>query len=114
MKTELLAQCEKAIEKCIIDSMGSYNSPLNVAVKSALSEHQNKLHAMASKAVSELIGSDDFKDLMQMEIKRKLAKVLLSQFGGEVEKTVAKLKADPTSRAKMTLAIDTVMNDLIN
>jgi hypothetical protein len=39
---------------------------------------------------------------------------LISQYGGEIEKTVGKLKADPTSRAKMTIAIDSVMNDLIS
>tara|TARA_R110002049_G_scaffold225946_7_gene397920 strand:+ start:2238 stop:2594 length:357 start_codon:yes stop_codon:yes gene_type:complete len=113
MNAELLGQVEKALEKCIVDSMSSYNSPLNLAVKDALSDHKDQLHLMASESVSELVNSYDFKDLMQSEIKRKLAKVLISQYGGEIEKTVAKLKQDPTSRAKMTLAIDNVMDELI-
>lgn len=113
MKAELLGQCEKAISKCIVDSMGAYNSPLHSAVKDALSEHQSKLQIMASESVSDLVGSSEFKLLMQTEIKRKLAKALISQYGGEIEKTVAKLKQDPTSRAKMTVAIDAVMDDLI-
>ena len=114
MNAELLGQCEKAINKCITDSMGAYNSPLHAAVKDALSDHQGQLHSMASESVSSLVNSVEFKILMQTEIKRKLAKVLISQYGGEIEKTVAKLKQDPTSRAKMTVAIDMVMNDLIN
>ena len=114
MKAELLGQCEKAINKCIVDSMSAYNSPLNAAVKDALSDHQNQLHSMASESVSELVNSEEFKCLMQTEIKRKLAKVLISQYGGEIEKTVAKLKQDPTSRAKMTVAIDSVMDDLVS
>jgi hypothetical protein len=114
MNSELLGQCEKAINKCIVDSMGAYNSPLHAAVKDALSDHQTQLHSMASESVSELVNSSEFKVLMQTEIKRKLAKVLISQYGGEIEKTVAKLKQDPTSRAKMTVAIDTVMSDLIS
>ena len=113
MKAELLAQCERSLDKCITDSMGAYNSPLHEAVKKALSENQNRLYAMASESVRTLIDDPEFEKLMKTEMKRKLAKVLISQYGGEVEKTVAKLKADPTSRAKMTLAIDTVMNDLI-
>ena len=114
MNAELLGQCEKAISKCITDSMGAYNSPLHAAVKDALSDHKDQLHSMASESVSELVNSLEFKLLMQTEIKRKLAKVLISQYGGEIEKTVAKLKQDPTSRARMTVAIDNVMNDLIN
>ena len=47
-------------------------------------------------------------------MKRKLAKVLISQYGGEIEKTVGQLKANPTSRAKITMAIDSVMTDLTN
>lgn len=114
MKAELLGQVEKALEKCIVGSMSAYSSPLNAAVKDALNDHKDQLHLMASESVSELINSVEFKVLMQTEIKRKLAKVLISQYGGEVERTVAKLKKDPTSRAKMTVAIDMVMNDLIN
>lgn len=114
MNAELLGQCEKAINKCIVDAMGAYNSPLNEAVKESLSEHKPKLQSMASESVSELVSSSEFKDLMQTEIKRKLAKVLISQYGGEIEKTVSRLKQDPTSRAKMTVAIDSVMNDLIS
>lgn len=114
MNVELLGQCEKAINKCIIDAMGAYNSPLNETVKDSLSEHKPKLQSMANEAISDLVNSVEFKILMQGEIKRKLAKVLISQYGGEIEKTVARLKQDPTSRAKMTVAIDVVMNDLIN
>ena len=46
MNSELLGQCEKAINKCIVDSMGAYNSPLHAAVKSALSDHQTQLHSI--------------------------------------------------------------------
>ena len=113
MKTELLAQCEKAIDKSITDALGSYNSPLMEAVRSALSEHKEKLHDLASESVAELVNSEDFKQTMKLEMKRKLAKVLIAQYGGEIEKTVGQLKANPTSRAKITMAIDSVMTDLI-
>ena len=114
MKTELLAQCEKAIDKSITDALGSYNSPLMEAVRSALREHQEKLQELASESVAELINSDEFKQTMKLEMKRKLAKVLISQYGGQIEKTVGQLKSNPTSRAKITMAIDGVMDDLIN
>ena len=61
MKTELLAQCEKAINKCIVESMSAYNSPLHAAVKDALSDHQSQLYSMASESVSELVNDSEFK-----------------------------------------------------
>jgi len=51
---------------------------------------------------------------MKEEMKRKLARVLITQFGGELEKSVNKLKSDPTTRAKITVAIDSVINNLTN
>ena len=113
MKAELLAQCEKAIDKSITDALGSYSSPLMEAVRSALSDHKETLYMLASESVAELVNSEDFKQTMKIEMKRKLAKVLISQYGGEIEKTVGQLKANPTSRAKITMAIDSVMTDLI-
>ena len=113
MNTNLLAQCEKTIDKCITDALSAYNSPLKDAVNSALSTHRDALHELASKSVAELVNSEEFKQSMKLEMQRKLAKVLISQYGGEIEKTVGQLKADPTSRAKMTLAIDSVMEDIL-
>ena len=110
----LLAQCEKTIDKCITDALGSYGSPLMNAIRVALKDQENAIHKLASDSVAELVNSEEFKISMKTEMKRKLAKVLISQYGGELEKTVGKLKADPTSRAKMTIAIDSVMSDLIN
>ena len=68
MKTELLAQCEKAIDKSITDALGSYSSPLMEAVRAALSEHKEQLHDLASDAVSELVNSEDFKQTMKIEM----------------------------------------------
>lgn len=113
INTELLAQCEKTIDKCITDALSSYNSPLRKAVDDAIMQNQDALNELASNSVSELVDSEEFKLSMKTEMKRKLAKVLISQYGGEIEKTVGQLKSNPASRAKMTLAIDNVMNELV-
>jgi len=42
MNKELLAQCEKSIDKAITDALGNYNSPLVKAVNSALDEQKDK------------------------------------------------------------------------
>ena len=108
------AQCETTIDKCLTEALTSYSSPLLEAVKAALACEHDTLKKIASESVSELVNSEEFKVTMKQEMKRKLARVLISQYGGEIEKTVAKLKSDPTTRAKLTVAIDDLMNSLIN
>jgi len=111
MNKQLLAQCEKAIDKIITDALGSYNSPLLKAVNLSLDEQKDKINKLASESVSEIVNSDDFKQIMRDEMKRKLARVLISQYGGEVEKVVNELKANPLTRAKITTAIDSVISE---
>ena len=113
MKNELLQQCEKAINESILSALTSYNSPLNKAVVDALSGVKPQMADMALEAVNGLVSSGDFKELMLIEIRRKMARVMISQFGGEIEKTVNTLKQNPTSRAKITLAIDNVISDML-
>ena len=113
LNNALLAQCERTLDKAITDALTSYNSPLMCAVKDALSDQSETLKSIASDAVNDLVNSEEFAATMKHEMKTKLARVLISQYGGEIEKTVGKLKSDPTTRAKITIAIDGVMSDLI-
>ena len=108
----MLSQCEKVLEKCIFEALTSYNSPLVNAVKESLASSSPKIKEMADSAVSELVNSDEFAVTMKVELKRKLARVLISQYGGEIEKSANKLKSDPASRAKMIVAIDSVMEEI--
>ncbi len=113
INSTLLSQCEKTIDKSIMDALSSYSSPLRKAIDDAVNQNREALNELASNAVAELVNSDEFKQSMKTEMKRKLAKVLISQYGGEIQKTVGELKANPASRAKMTLAIDSVMSEIL-
>ena len=112
MKQELIGQCKQTIDKALHEALTSYSSPLVSAVKDALFDESEKLKQISQAAVSDLLNSEEFTLIMKEEMKRKLARVLISQFGGELEKSVNKLKSDPTTRAKITLAIDSVVNNL--
>ena len=111
MNNQLLAQCEKSIDKAITEALGSYNSPLVKAVSSALDEQKDKINTLASESVSEIVNSDDFKHIMKEEMKRKLSRVLISQYGGQVEKAVNELRSNPLTKAKITTAIDSIISE---
>ncbi len=111
MNNQLLAQCEKSIDKAITEALGSYNSPLVKAVSSALDEQRDEINTLASESVSEIVNSDDFKQVMKEEMKRKLSRVLISQYGGQVEKAVNELRSNPLTKAKITTAIDSIISE---
>lgn len=112
MREQLIEQCKKTIDTALLDALTGYSSPLTNAIKNALSCETEKLERIAKDAVSDLLNSEEFNQTMKLEMKRKLAKVLISQFGGELERAVGKLKSDPTTRAKITVAIDSVIEGL--
>jgi len=112
LNSALLSQSEKSLYQCITSALTSYDSPLMKAIKDSLGAQSEVLKQLANDAVGELVNSDEFAQVMKSEMKTKLARVLISQYGGEIEKAVGKLKSDPITRAKITLAIDSVMDDL--
>ena len=103
----------KAVEKAIMDNMTSYNSPIHKIVNNSVAKHEDKIIEITDKAVSGLFDSDSFKEGITQAVRSKLAKLLVSKIGGELERTVVKLKADTVSRAKMALAVDGVIKELL-
>lgn len=112
MKKELLIECEKQIGKALTEALTSYNSPLIKMVNESLEEVTPQIKELTVTAVSELLNDSSFKEILNQEIKRKLAKVLIAKLGGELESTVNKLKADPVTRSKITVAIDSIISEL--
>ena len=45
------------------------------------------------------------------EMKRKLSRVLISQYGGQGEKAVNELRSNPLTKAKITTAIDSIISE---
>lgn len=112
MKDDLLKQCEPAISKAIFDALTHYESPLKKAVHLALESEQELINKMVKGAVNSLVVSDEFQEVINKEVQAKLARVLISKAGGEIEKAVNKLKQDDVARAHITLTLDEMFNHL--
>lgn len=112
MKEQLLKECERQIGKALSDALTSYNSPLISAVKESLLDVEPQIKSITNEAVGEIVADAEFKDILKKEIKKKVAKTLIARIGGEIESTVNKLKSDPTTRARITVAIDSVIGEI--
>ena len=110
---KVIGMIGEAVNEAIIKNLTSYSSPLCKLVGGAVERNEGKIRAVADKAVDELTDGDAFKDSMIEAIRSTLARALIKQFGGQLEKQVNELKANPATRARMTLAVESLMADVV-
>ena len=110
LENKILSQVNTAIGKAITGELVGYNKPLSKLTERVVSDHEQELYDLINCEFEALLNDKDFKEQLKIALNAKLAKTLISRMGGELEKQVNTLKADPTTRAKITLAIDGVLN----
>ena len=87
----------------------SYNSPLDTFINETLKKHDKTFRDIIGEAVGSLATDAEFRRQIVDSTRHTLAKVLVQRFGGELEKQVNALKSDPTTRARITLAIEEIV-----
>ena len=103
---QLLKSAERAIYESISKSLtNDYSSPIKTAVNSVLDKHKSKIESIVEDAFLGLINTEGFKDAVHSALQDKLARSLVSKMGGELESKVNELKANPETRARITIAI---------
>lgn len=110
MEKEILQTAKAAISEAIVKELTGYNKPLSKLTERVIEDNSASLYSLINDEFAGLLQSDDFKAALKEALNAKLAKTLIARMGGELEKQVNELKANPATRAKITLAI----NELID
>lgn len=87
------------------------NNPISKLIDEELEKHDADFRSMLSDALSSAVKDAEFRDQIKTAVRHTLAKTLISRFGGELEKQVNVLKSDPTTRARITLAIEQIVKE---
>jgi len=112
MEKEILHLAENAVKQSIIKSLTEgYGNPLSKLVGQVIDNHSQELTNIIDEEFSSMITSKEFKRGLKTALNEKLAKVLISRMGGELEKQVNELKQNPVTRAKITTAINKVIEE---
>lgn len=98
-----------AIRDGIKGKFGGYNSPLDKLCESAMKTHEAAFRSMLQDAIGSCVTDPTFKEHIVQATRTTLAKTLVQRFGGEIEKQVNALKSDPTTRARIVLAIEDIV-----
>lgn len=85
------------------------SNPIGNLIESVIKSHDAELRSLLNDSFVSAIGDAKFREEIQASVRHILAKTLVSRFGGELEKQVNVLKSDPTTRARITIAIEEIV-----
>lgn len=88
----------------------SYNSPLQKMMDAVVQEKVESFRGLLAEAISKAVSDQEFRNEIIVSTRSLLAKLLVQRFGGEIEKQINALKSDPTTRARITLAIEGIVS----
>lgn len=113
LEKELKQVIQSGLHAAIASKLGGYNSPLDAVLKDVFARYDGEIRTLLVNSIQSAMTDEDFRQRIADAVRSKLAKTLIDRFGGELEKQVNALKSDPTTRAKITLAIEEVVKSQV-
>lgn len=95
------------------DSLGQtgYSNPTRKFTEEIINEHADEIRGVLKDVLGNVLADDEFKEIVREEFKRKVAKMLVGDLSGSVEKAVNAFRQDPTLKADMIKAIEKLISD---
>lgn len=86
-----------------------YGSPLDKVLAEVLLANGSKFRTLIDECVATAVNDETFRESIRSAVRASLAKTLVQRFGGELEKQINALKSDPTTRARIVLALEEIV-----
>jgi hypothetical protein len=99
----------EGLSKAVQERICGYQSPLNPTVDAVLNAKRDEFTALLRESLEDCLGDKSFRKTIADAVRTKLARTLIDRFGGELEKRVNELKSDPSTRARITCAIEDIV-----
>lgn len=110
LEAEVMQCVRNGIAKAIQERMSTnYNNPFEKVIASAIDSQQSVIRELMVDGIKSALNDAEFRESLKTAMRSKLAGLLVQRFGGEMEKQVNALKSDPSTRARITVAIDEIL-----
>lgn len=109
LEDQVFNAIKDGIREGVKAKLNGYQSPLDKMIAEVLTKYDSLFRSLLSTSIESAMLNDEFREQIATQIRHKLASVLVARFGGELEKQVNVLKSDPTTRARITLAIEEII-----
>ncbi|MCA6431225.1 MAG: hypothetical protein IM613_17455 [Cytophagales bacterium] len=113
LEQEVINSTKTALSKAFADSMGGYNSPFQKYALNVVAKYQSSIESIFDYVVSEAIKTDEFKLRAREVLLNKIVKSMISGIDGSVEKTVQQMKQNAVFRSRLTLALNSLVEDFL-
>ncbi len=107
---EIVNALKDGLRDAIKSKLGGYSSPLDGYVKEVVHEHEAELKGIMREALSQVVASPEFRVSVKEAFLHKVARTLVENLDGAVKQAADKLKQDPTIKAQMVLAIQSIVD----
>lgn len=97
------------IRESVKQRFTQYKNPLDDLITAAIARHSDSFRTMLDDSLKSCLGDAEFRESIADAVRHSLAKTLIQRFGGELEKQVNVLKSNPTTRARITVAIEEIV-----
>lgn len=112
LEKTILETANKSISEAIVKNLTDYSGPLRKLCEKVISDNESTLYSLINTEFQSLLTSKELKKELKSALDHKFANLLISKLGGELEKRVNELRADPSTRARFTVAIEDAINNL--
>jgi hypothetical protein len=106
----VLKELNGAITQVIKDKLGAYNSPLSKMIDQVVVENQDEIKGILREAISEAVTQKEFRAEVKTAFMHTLARSLMNDFKGEIEKQSNALRQQADFRARVVMAIEKVID----
>lgn len=106
---------ENAVTKILANALkeqlsnSGYSSPYREVVEEVVSEFDDEIRQVLKDTLKTVIEDKEFKSIVRQEFKHKVAKMLVGDLQGAVEKAVNSFRQDPVLKADMIKAIEAII-----
>jgi hypothetical protein len=113
LETVIMQSAVEAVRDAIKAKLGAYNSPLEKMVNQVVNAHEHQIVALMNDAFQQAFSNEAFRAEVQAAFIHSLARNLMKEYSGEVEKHANALKQQPEFRARVVLAIDGIVKEFV-
>ena len=110
LEEQIIQTVHEGIGEAVKSRLG-YNKPLTEMLDRVVQSRELEISKLIEDALDGALRGD-FRAALQEALTHKLARVITSKMEGEVEKRANELRATPEVRARITLAVSSVLKEI--
>jgi hypothetical protein len=107
---ECLQEIKQAIVRGLQTNTYTVEKTIHEPLAAAMRKHAATIESQFDVALTEILSDNTFKDAIKEQVRKTLARSIVSGMQGSCDKVVQKLKADPVRGAMLIQAVNSVLS----